>query len=128
MSDNPRTASLYVTDIRGNNVFHAFQVNYGPEWHYFQNGYTGVMIAMSEADLARCIAKAVGPLGEGWELHSAWVVEEDPEHRSRTVNHDCYPDPMGGVVMDGEYLGWGEWIRRVIPRSRVDLAAEVMIP
>lgn len=113
----PRTASIYITDHTGSQVFHAFQVDYGPEWHMSAEGFTGVLIVPDEANLARYIAGIAYRLTDGWSFHAQWYVYEDPELRPRSKVYDCYPDPMGGVISDGSYLGWAEWLRQAIPKT-----------
>lgn len=113
----PRTASIYVQDQKGSQVFHAYQVSYGPEWHLSAEGFTGILVAQDEANLARYIAGIVHKLGEGWSFHAQWYIYEDPDDRPHSKVYDCYPDKMGGVISNGMYLGWAEWLREAIPKT-----------
>lgn len=111
----PRTASIYIQDQTGSQVFHAYQVDHGPEWYFSAEGFTGILIAPDAPNLTRYVAGVVHRLAEGWSFHAQWYIKDDPGAKMRSKVYDCYPDPMGGVISDGVYLGWSEWIRQAIP-------------
>jgi hypothetical protein len=109
-----RTAEIEIRDIDGGRVFQGWQIDHGPEWHISGVSYNGIMLATNQGDLAKLISREIFHR-DRWSLHTHWTIQG--EQRSRYAAHDCYPDEMGGVVIDGEYLGYAEWLRRVIPRT-----------
>jgi hypothetical protein len=112
---NPRTATFAIQDLNGAQVMQGYQIDHGPEWHVAAPKWCGIMIASGPGDLAKLISAQVHTMTM-WSFHSSYYIEGDSHHR-RSIVYDCYPDEMGGVVIDGEYLGYAEWLRRAIPKT-----------
>lgn len=109
-----RTAEIEIRDMNGGCVFGGYQLDHGPEWHVSGIHYAGVLIASNRGDLAKLISREVHQLSM-WSVHTHWNIKG--EIHDRHVVNDCYPDEMGGVVIDGEYLGYAEMLRRIIPKT-----------
>lgn len=112
-----RASEIEVRDLNGARIFHGYQLDNSQEWHVSGVRYVGVLIAIGPGELGRMISEQVAGM-ERWSVHTHAVIPG--ETHPRYTAHDCYPDPMGCVVMDGEFLGYAEFMRRIIPQP-VDL-------
>lgn len=109
-----RTAELELRDLNGARIFAGFQLDNGPEWHVSSIRYSGVLIASGTGDLCKLISSHVHDM-KMWSVHVHWTIPG--ETHAKYNAYDCYPDEMGGVVIDSEYLGYAEFMRRIIPKS-----------
>lgn len=109
-----RTAEIELSDMNGARIFHGYQLDHGPEWHVSGIRYSGVLIASGTGDLCKLISSHVWDM-KMWSVHVHWTIKNDGT-RDRYTAYDCYPDEMGGVVINGEYLGYAEFMRRIIPK------------
>lgn len=112
-----RNAEIEVRDMNGARIFHGYQLENSEQWHVSGVQWAGVMIAHGAANLAALISAQIVDMRR-WSIHVH--ASESGRTHPRYKVYDCYPDPMGCVILDGEFLGYPEFMRRIIPQP-VDL-------
>lgn len=108
-----RNAEIEVRDMNGARIFHGYQLENSEQWHVSGVQWSGVMIAHGAGNLATLISGQIAGMTR-WSIHVHATVPGQI-HPHYAV-YDCYPDPMGCVVLDGEFLGYSEFMRRIIPK------------
>ena len=108
-----RVSEIEIRDMNGARIFHGYQVENSVQWHVSGINYSGVIICHGTGDLIKFISREIHNR-DMWSVHTHALVPGDI--RDKYLAYDCFPDEMGGVVIDNKYLGYAEFMRRIIPK------------
>lgn len=111
-----RTAQVIVYDMNLGLALQAYQLDGGPEWHVGSRDWSGLCIASSKAQLCRFIAQAVKKL----PYFSIETTQGLHQPSRLSVHYSVHPDEMGCSDIDGEYLGFAETLRKIVPETIVE--------
>jgi hypothetical protein len=118
-----RLAEIEVRDLNGMTILQGYQLENSAQWHVSIRSYGSIVIAHGPGNLATMISAQIAGM-DRWSIHVHQAADVQPG--MRYVAYDCYPDPMGCVVIDGEFMGYSEFMRRIIPKS-LDITPETPV-